>query len=60
MSRLPSPYRPERKIAELKAILRENSQAEFANLEEVPAEASIFCSLRVAIGTKLVWQEFEF
>lgn len=34
MSRLPSPYRPERKIAELKAILRENSQAEFANLEE--------------------------
>ena len=34
MSRLPSPYRPERKIAELKAILRENSQAELTNLEE--------------------------
>ena len=34
MGRLPSPYRPERKIAELKAILRENSQAELTNLEE--------------------------
>jgi hypothetical protein len=34
MSRLPSPYRPERKIAELKSILHENSQAEFTNLEK--------------------------
>ena len=34
MSRLPRPYRPERKIAELKDILREKSQAEFSTLQE--------------------------
>ena len=46
MSRLPSPYRPERKIAELKDILREKSQADLTSLQE-DARRSVDILLRV-------------
>jgi hypothetical protein len=43
MNRLPSAYRPAGKIADLKDILSEVSQAEITILQKDPRAASIYC-----------------